>query len=241
MRIIRSATLAAAVAAITLGGFAGSAGAQSQPQSPVCPSYVEADDDYPIRLCDKGPHVRRIQQLLNEHGGVEYRYGYLVVDGYFGPNTERAVRALQADLGLAVDGLVGPRTWRALSADLVGGSDRDGSGLVDPWELGTGGGGCAGYTLNHGTYPIDHCDSGLAVWWLQYTLFNWYGYGIEIDGYYGRATESTVTDFQRRWGLPATGVADEATFRAIVEPMFGRGQDIDGDGVIEPFELVPAD
>lgn len=35
------------------------------------------------------------------------------VDGYFGDQTDRVVRAFQKEKGLGVDGVVGPRTWAA--------------------------------------------------------------------------------------------------------------------------------
>lgn len=38
------------------------------------------------------------------------------VDGFYGPNTARAVRIFQVDNGLFVDGKVGPETWRHLFA-----------------------------------------------------------------------------------------------------------------------------
>ncbi|MFI1996171.1 peptidoglycan-binding protein [Actinoplanes sp. NPDC020271] len=37
-------------------------------------------------------------------------------DGVFGPGTESAVRAFQAEAGLIVDGVVGTQTWQALVA-----------------------------------------------------------------------------------------------------------------------------
>lgn len=66
----------------------------------------------PISI-DLGPGFRRdvamVQRRLNELG-----YGPLTVDGSFGPMTEAAVVAFQADHGLDVDGIVGPYTWAAL-------------------------------------------------------------------------------------------------------------------------------
>ena len=73
--------------------------------------------------------MRRAQEQLRIAVDVS-----LVAHGYFGPATEQAVRTFQADNGLQVDGLIGPDTWAALTAGQPG-SDVDGSGMVDPWEV----------------------------------------------------------------------------------------------------------
>lgn len=52
-------------------------------------------------------HVRTWQQRMLERG---WR---IVVDGDYGPASERACRAFQGEKGLGVDGLVGPATWAA--------------------------------------------------------------------------------------------------------------------------------
>jgi peptidoglycan hydrolase-like protein with peptidoglycan-binding domain len=50
-----------------------------------------------------GEAVRRLQEAL-----------HIQADGEFGPQTEAAVKSMQAHDGLAVDGVVGPETWHAL-------------------------------------------------------------------------------------------------------------------------------
>jgi hypothetical protein len=95
----------------------------------LCAEYTDSLE-YPLRLCDSGEAVRVVQLALRTTVAPE-----LVVDGYFGPRTEVAVRDFQRAAGLAVDGLVGPRTWPALTADFVYGRDEDSNGVVDPWEL----------------------------------------------------------------------------------------------------------
>ena len=62
-----------------------------------------------LRRGDRNAAVRVVQFLLEDRGIA------VTVDGIFGPQTETAVRAFQADNGLAQDGIVGPQTWRALA------------------------------------------------------------------------------------------------------------------------------
>ena len=68
-----------------------------------------------IRRGDRGEAVKTAQQLLNHKG---YEAGN--ADSIFGENTEKAVRALQKNYGIAVDGIVGPDTWAALYAEASG-------------------------------------------------------------------------------------------------------------------------
>jgi|GEM_PF-1425088 len=62
-----------------------------------------------LRRGAKGDAVEDLQALLVSNGQQ------IDVDGDFGPGTERAVRAVQASLGVDVDGVVGGSTARALS------------------------------------------------------------------------------------------------------------------------------
>jgi len=113
--------------------------APSTTAAPAPCTYVAATDAFPLRRCDKGAAVRAVQEQLRAHG-----YD-LDADGYFGPATEAAVRDFQSAHGLEVDGLVGPATWSALYTGEPAGSDADGDGTVEPWELGgSPGGGAAG-------------------------------------------------------------------------------------------------
>lgn len=68
-----------------------------------------------LRVGDDGPDVKALQRLLVERGFA------LDADGDFGPLTEAAVRAFQAQhldargQPLKVDGVVGPMTWWSLT------------------------------------------------------------------------------------------------------------------------------
>lgn len=56
-----------------------------------------------------GEDVRKVQNRLNT---LKYSSG--TADGYFGPNTDKAVKDFQKVNGLTVDGSVGPATWNKL-------------------------------------------------------------------------------------------------------------------------------
>lgn len=62
-----------------------------------------------LRSGASGQHVAGLQGLLNAKAGAK-----LVVDGSFGPATDRAVRNWQAFFRLGVDGIVGAVTWKTL-------------------------------------------------------------------------------------------------------------------------------
>ena len=64
-----------------------------------------------LRRGSKGTEVTRLQAALNALG-----YDCGTADGIFGAKTEAAVRAFQADNGLAVDGIAGKATQEALYA-----------------------------------------------------------------------------------------------------------------------------
>ncbi len=71
-----------------------------------------------LRRGASGPAVEALQRMLVAQGQQ------IAVDGDFGPGTERAVRAVQVQLGLSTDGVVGGNTARALE----GGSSRPARG-----------------------------------------------------------------------------------------------------------------
>ena len=62
-----------------------------------------------LRRGSKSSAVMFLQRLL-----LSYLYPITNIDGDFGPETERAVRAFQSENDLNVDGIVGRNTWQAL-------------------------------------------------------------------------------------------------------------------------------
>lgn len=85
--------------------------AVAQAMGGVRPAAVAQAATNPLHaMLQKGDHgdsVEELQKLLGFTGDDD-------VDGNFGPQTDKAVRALQQRKGLKVDGKVGPATWGAL-------------------------------------------------------------------------------------------------------------------------------
>lgn len=110
--------------------------------------------------------------------------------GIFGSSTLEAVRAFQQGRGLVVDGVVGRETWREL--------------VEASWRLGD-------RTL-YLRYPNIRGDD---VRELQERL-NALGFDTgRVDGIFGPRTAEALAEFQRNFGLPADGIAGDATFRAL--------------------------
>jgi peptidoglycan hydrolase-like protein with peptidoglycan-binding domain len=83
-----------------------------------------------LRLGSRGNSVRDLQQRLLLAG-----HSPGPVDGIFGSQTDRAVRAYQRSRGLSVDGIVGPQTWGALASLNLPRLD-DSKGTTRPqWQL----------------------------------------------------------------------------------------------------------
>ncbi len=140
-----------------------------------------------IRAGDGGDDVRDVQQrLLALQASIDADE----LDGRFGPSTEVAVRAFQAERRLPVDGLVGPDTW---------------SQLVE-----------AGYELGDRAlylrYPFLRGDDVRA---LQRRL-NALGFDAgREDGILGRETDGAIRDFQRNVGQVADGIVGPDTVAAL--------------------------
>ncbi|MDQ0338907.1 N-acetylmuramoyl-L-alanine amidase [Caldalkalibacillus uzonensis] len=62
---------------------------------------------------------------------------------------------------------------------------------------------------------VDQGDRGGVVWDVQHRLQQLGLYQIKMDGVFGSQTRQAVTQFQRQYGLPATGTVDLQTLRTL--------------------------
>ncbi len=95
---------------------------------------------------------------------------------------------------------------------------------------------CPSYEPND-RYPISLCDKGPAVTALQVALVA-AGSDIDVDGYFGPATDAAVRAFQQAHGLEVDGLVGPLTWAALATVSPPSGTDADGNGVVDPWELA---
>ena len=172
----------------------------------------------PLRRGSSGPNVVVIQVELNR---ISQNYPAIPktenVDGIFGSRTEASVRAFQQIFDLTPDGIVGKATWYALV--------RLYTAVTKLSELRSQG--QRFYAISW-EYPngLRQGDRGDKVRHLQYMLSVLSSYiqqipSLTVDGVFGPNTRNAVLAAQRFFGLPETGIVDEATWDNIYDQFSG--------------------
>ena len=172
----------------------------------------------PLRVGSTGPNVVVVQVSLNR---ISQNYPAIpkipAVDGIFGSRTEASVRAFQRIFGLTPDGIVGKATWYELV--------RLYTAVTSLSELRSQG--QQFYSINWASpNGLQEGNTGEKVRQLQYMLSVLSAYISEIpplavDGIFGQGTKAAVLAAQRRFGLPETGVVDNATWDEIYDQYAG--------------------
>ncbi|MBQ9133348.1 MAG: peptidoglycan-binding protein [Clostridia bacterium] len=166
----------------------------------------------PLRLGMAGDDVRRLQIRLNR---ISKNYPAIPkispADGYFGGETEEAVREFQRIFNLTPDGVVGRATWYSIlriynSVKKIANLNSEGITLEEVSRQ----------------FPevLQQGSEGTGVRLLQYFLSYIAAFvpavqPTNIDGFFGPATTQAVRSFQQNYSLPVTGVVDETTWYAI--------------------------
>ena len=163
----------------------------------------EADKEEPsdgtLRKGDKGDAVKALQKRLKELG---YYTNY--VDGSYGDQTVKAVKAFQKKNGLTDDGVAGSVTLTKLnSSSAIPANGKTEEDKVEDEEL------KATDTLKKG-------DKGAKVKALQTRLKELGYYKPMADGEYGSQTIAAVKAFQGKNGLTADGVAGSDTIKKLL-------------------------
>jgi peptidoglycan hydrolase-like protein with peptidoglycan-binding domain len=178
---------------LTVDGIVGPATIAALRSHNVSASSASTRSDAMLVSSGGADAVSRLQSAL-----------HLSTDGSFGPETEAAVRRLQARHGMTVDGIVGPATWSVLGVS----SEET---LTPPSSVVA----TAAKHSHHATATVADTGEGTeeggggAVSRLQSALH------LSADGNFGSETESAVKRLQARHGLTVDGVVGPATWSVL--------------------------
>jgi len=167
-----------------------------------------------LTLGSSGAAVRRMQLQLNR-----IRANFPLIppvnspNGYFGADTQAAVRAFQRSFNLVQDGIAGRSTWNKISqvftavtklAELGGEGERIGLSPTPPTVVIRQG--SRGADVIHAQFLLDYIAQFYAD--IPAPL---------MDSVFGASTADAVRAFQRRFGLGVDGVIGPNTWRRLYE------------------------
>lgn len=168
----------------------------------------------PVSIGDSGEDVYVVQQYLND---ISRDYPAIpripVIDGIFGEATENSVMAFQQIFNLTPDGVVGPATWNKMTLLYVA--------IRRLAELDSEGQQLLGASTEY-ISPSSLGDEGAKVSYIQYFLgvisqFDPRVPYVPVTGTFAELTQTAVSEFQRAYGLPVTGVVDKSTWDVIYD------------------------
>lgn len=154
---------------------------RTSPAPPPPPADPTSPTRPTLRLGSVGPDVEHLQRALKARGFT------ITIDGHFGPQTDRTVRAFQSRVRIAVDGVVGPVTWEKIETSTPPRAKRP--------------------TIRIGS-------SGDDVRFLQRVLVA-DGHALVVDGRFGPTTDRKVRDFQRKHRLKIDGIVGPVTWQTV--------------------------
>jgi peptidoglycan hydrolase-like protein with peptidoglycan-binding domain len=184
-----------------------------------------------LRLGSNNENVRIMQNFLNR---IRINYPLIPAisnpDGYFGPDTDAAVRAFQRTFNMTADGVIGKDTWNKILyiyvavirlAELDGEGIRIDIGKTPPTKV-----------LSQGT-------SGEDVLQLQFILDAVAPYydlpPVVKEGKFGATTKNAVIEFQKAFKLTADGVVGASTWNKLYSVYRGVAE----TAPAPPAEVVP--
>ena len=158
-----------------------------------------------LRYGDNGLDVKWVQAVLRKNGFD------MNVTGYFGDKTKASLITFQQRNGLAPDGMCGSATTAKLKASLT----QQTTGGADP--------------LAPSNFPVPtrvlRCgDNGLDVKWVQAVLRK-NGFDMNVTGYFGDKTRSSLAAFQQRNGLTPDGICGPATIAKLKASVGGQSSE----------------
>ena len=202
---------------------------QPPPPNPNPPENIPPFPGTSLRVGSTGASVRLVQEAINKLAQITPGMWQIAVDGVFGNGTRDAVMAFQRIFGLVVDGIVGPVTWNRLMTEAnmtVSTPPIPGIPPFPGTNLGVGSSGANVRLIQEALNTLAPYYPG-RLWILT------------VDGAYGNMTRDAIYAFQSIFGLPLTGIVNEATWNRLMQEaanVSGGGGGGGGGGTqIPPF------
>lgn len=148
-----------------------------------------------LRKGVKGEPVKTLQKALG-----------LKVDGYFGADTEKALKAAQKSWKITPDGICGPQTWKKVKAELAKKKSPVKKSTAPTFPLNSHEwfGQPMRTSKNHsGFYSV---SDRIHIVKIQKKL------KLRADGLYGKSTDKAVRAFQKKAGLKVDGCVGKSTW-----------------------------
>ncbi len=155
--------------------------------------------------------ITNLQRYLYQLSFTDPRIPPVPVDGVYGENTVRAIRAFQQAAGLPPTGQVDQETWDIIYLAYL--ESLEATGRTEPLYL---------FPRHPETYSVGLGDEGLIISAIRYLLRElMIDYGGEFEdiplaGTFDTVTEGAVRRFQQLHGLPVTGRVDRVTWNRMV-------------------------
>ena len=155
--------------------------------------------------------IQNLQRYLYQLSFTDPLIPPVPVDGVYGENTKRAVRAFRQTRNLPPGDQVDRETWDLIYLAHL--ESLEGTGRTEPLYL---------FPRHPETYSVGLGDEGLIISAIRYLLRElMINYGgdfedIPLVGTYDTVTESAVKRFQKLHGLPETGRVDRVTWNRLV-------------------------
>ena len=168
---------------------------------------------YPIELGNAGDKVRIIQRELNR---ISNNYPAIPkiprVNGVFGVYTQNSVKKFQEIFNLNPTGIVDYSTWykiKYIYNAVKRVNDIYSEGIVEEEAI-----------YDYGN-ELKYSDVGLGVRVLHYVLLTIAYFdpdlpSLRLNSVFNDNTKAMVINFQKKYGLPATGVVDSDTWNELV-------------------------
>ena len=155
----------------------------------------------------KRQHTAELQQYLYTISYFDKRIPQILPDGFYGENTENAVRIFQKEYGLPETGEADYQTWDKI----VNVYRKYLSSKPEPIKV-----------FPSEKYVCREGESGRTVYIIQ-ALLNELGRcydnmpELAVSGEYGAETAEAVMEFQKKTGLPQTGEVNGETWNMLIK------------------------